>query len=75
MLQQIIIILCCAYTVLSMEILFIHINDKKRYCSVGMNIFYFLIIYHCSLLLSSHLILFLYFFFIPTLLNVKVHYN
>ena len=34
------------------------ITDKKCYCSVGMNLFYFLIIYHCSLLLSysSHLV-------------------
>ena len=45
-------------TVLSIKILFIHITDKKRYCSIGMNLFYFLIIYHCSLLLSysSHLV-------------------
>ena len=44
MLQQIIIILCCAYTVLSIKILFIRITDKKCYCSVGMKLFYLLII-------------------------------
>ena len=38
-LQQRIIILCCAYTVLLIEILSI-----KRHCSVGMKLFYFLII-------------------------------
>ena len=43
-LQQIIIILAVLCIHILYCQLFIHITDKKRYCSVGMNLFYFLII-------------------------------
>ena len=69
-LQQIVIILCCAYTVLLIKILFIHITDKKRYCSVGMKLFYFLIIlalqFTIIVLIPS---CFFTFFSIPTFLH------
>ena len=44
--------------IFSIKISFIHNTDKKCYCSVGMKLLYFLIFYHCSLLLlySSHLV-------------------